>query len=170
MKPARLLSFIHLPRSSFMPTTMITCTLLATLIVSTHAWFAKAKISDQAGLAVVAQSQPVLGRSAQVIPNATPLARLPVLVTNLTRFGFEPSQRTAPTGQCLLAVANRSGLEEVDLQLFRKTAERLVAEKYRRGKRHWEKLLNLSPGEYELVVVGHPEWVLKITIKAHGYQ
>lgn len=90
--------------------------------------------------------------------------RFPIVLVNLTRFGFEPSESTIPAGQCLIAIANISGMRQVDLRLSRKAGAQLVAENYPQGRRHWEKVLDLMPGEYALTVVGHPELVLKIIV------
>lgn len=141
-------------RATLLPLTVIACVIFAAAAIGMRN-VGTAPVSTGA-------SEKATARSADAPARST------ILVVNLTRFGFEPSKRIIPAGRCLVAVANRSGLQEVDLQLSRKSGERLIAEKYPRGKRHWEKLLNLTPGDYALTVVGHPEWVLNITVNPPG--
>ncbi len=78
--------------------------------------------------------------------------------------GFVPAEITRPRGRFLLAVNDRSGLEEVDVRLFREAGgvEREV--KVNRKKPDWRELVNLPPGRYVLTEAAHPEWGCRITI------
>jgi len=109
------------------------------------------KAAMGAGIAVVGQGPRKDGRIATVIPT-------------LTRFGFEPSEFKIPAGKCLLAVRNNSELANLDLELSRQAGQRLVAGRHDKGKKSWDRLLDLTPGDYALTVAGRPEWVCKITV------
>ena len=54
-----------------------------------------------------------------------------------TPAGFEPTEITRPHGRFLLAIDNRSGLDELDLYLERETGGRVNVPLSRRGKLAW---------------------------------
>lgn len=89
---------------------------------------------------------------------------VPIALLNLTRFGFEPSSLKLPAGQCRLAVRNITGFENLDLQVSRKNGERLLLERYPRGRRQWEKSLVLPAGEYVISVASKPQWIFNLTV------
>ncbi len=86
------------------------------------------------------------------------------VIPTLTRFGFEPAEFNIPAGRCLLAVRNNSELEGIDLELTRQSGQKLVSGRYNNGKKNWDRVLDLVPGEYVLSVSGHPEWGCKIIV------
>src|SRR5262249_18195424 len=74
---------------------------------------------------IEATRDPGRGAVQQLAP-PTP-ARLPIVLTNLTRFGFEPSKMTLPTGRYLVAVGNHSSFISINLQLARKAGPILIS-------------------------------------------
>lgn len=90
--------------------------------------------------------------------------KFPVAVIALDRFGFEPAEITIPNQRCFLVVRNRTGLEPVTLEITRKAGGKLITERHSKNKKHWEKMLDLTPGEYLLTAAETPEWVCKITV------
>ena len=82
------------------------------------------------------------------------------------RHGFERSAIARPTGRFLLAVDNRSGLEEINLQIVRENGNRDREMKVHRKKPDWKGFVDLPPGQYKLIEAGHADWVCRITITA----
>lgn len=78
--------------------------------------------------------------------------------------GFEPTQITRPAGRFLLAVDNRTGIDEVEFRLEREQGERLREVHLNRRGRGWREPISLSHGTYKLTEVNHPEWVCRLTI------
>ena len=66
----------------------------------------------------------------------------------------------------MLAVNNQSQLsEQLTFSLIKGKGNRLKEEKLdHRGKHKWNDLLDLSPGDYQLIVVEHPEFVCHFSI------
>ncbi|MGE0128835.1 MAG: hypothetical protein AB7U82_12210 [Blastocatellales bacterium] len=95
-------------------------------------------------------------------------SRFPIVLLNLTRFGFEPAAMRIPAGKCQFAIRNITGLEDIDLQVARKNGERLLIEKYPKGKRHWEKAVQLPVGDYVISVVGNPQWTFNLNVIPPG--
>jgi hypothetical protein len=86
-------------------------------------------------------------------------------VVRLRRTGFEPREITRAAGRFVLFVDNRSGLDEMDLQLSRLTGERVHDVQVPREKLDWDELFDLTPGTYLLTEANHPGWVCRITVK-----
>ena len=78
--------------------------------------------------------------------------------------GFEPAEITRDGGRFVLAVDNRSGLEEVDLQLNRENGSREREARVHRQQLDWREFVDLPPGRYVLKEVNHPDWACLITI------
>ena len=78
--------------------------------------------------------------------------------------GFEPAEYTRPSGRFLLDVENRSGLDEITLQLYRETGEKLREVRVPHSKLDWSDILDLHPGSYVLTEADHPDWTCHITI------
>jgi len=78
--------------------------------------------------------------------------------------GFKPAQYTHPKGRFILAVLNRSGLEEVALELYREAGEKLHEVRVPRSKLDWSEDFDLHPGRYVLKEVNHPKWACEITV------
>jgi hypothetical protein len=81
-----------------------------------------------------------------------------------TPAGFEPAEITRPQGRFLLAIDNRSGLDEIDLYLERETGGRVNVPLSRRGKLAWREAIDLSPGTYILRANNDESWRCRITI------
>jgi len=75
-----------------------------------------------------------------------------------TPTGFEPGEITRPQGRFLLAVDNRSGLDQLDLYLERDTGARVNAALSRKGKLKWREILDLPAGRYVLRSTNDQTW------------
>lgn len=89
-----------------------------------------------------------------------------VELVTVGRHGFERSAITRPKGRFLLAVDNRSGLKEIDLQIVRENGNRDREMKVPRKNPNWRGFVDLPPGNYKLIEAGHPDWVCLLTITA----
>jgi len=89
-----------------------------------------------------------------------------VLLLTLRPTGFESREVTLPAGDYVLIVRNRSGLDEFGVRLARETGENLREAKMPRHKRDWKHFLKLTPGNYVLTEVDHPDWTCRIKITA----
>ena len=81
-----------------------------------------------------------------------------------TPTGFEPGEITRAQGRFLLAVDNRSGLDQLDLYLERDTGARVNAALARKGKLKWREVLDLPPGRYILRAANDPSWTCVINL------
>jgi hypothetical protein len=86
------------------------------------------------------------------------------LIIRLRRTGFEPAEIERPQGRFLLAFDNRTGEDEIVLQLKRETGNKLHEVRMPRGTVRWRKALDIPAGRYLLSVADHPDWVCRITI------
>ena len=84
----------------------------------------------------------------------------------ITTTGFEPTELTRPKGEFLLAIDNRSGLDDVDFYFERETGGRVEVPLSRRGKLAWRELVNLTPGTYILRATNDESWRCRLTITA----
>ena len=80
--------------------------------------------------------------------------------------GFNPARIERPAGRFLLAVDNRSDLEDVTLLLERENAGSHREVKVTRRIPRWRQVEDLSPGKYTLTVAEKPKWSCSITITA----
>ena len=85
------------------------------------------------------------------------------LVT-ITPTGFEPAEITRPQGRFMLAIDNRSGLDDVDLYLERETVGRVNVALSRRGKLAWRETIDFPPGNYVLRAANDQSWRCAFTI------
>lgn len=78
--------------------------------------------------------------------------------------GFEPTEIRRHAGKFLLAIDNRSGLDDLNLQLL--TASRASVHTARVGRRMLDTrvLMNLRPGTYRLTEANHAGWNAQIVI------
>lgn len=123
-------------------------------------------------------TEPVISSAAptMVAPTSVPVSPmtslddekkwLEPLSIKLRRTGFEPSEITRTKGRFLLAFDNRTGADEIVLQLSRESGDKLHEVKMPRGTVRWRQALDLHPGTYVLSVTDHPEWVCRLTITA----
>ena len=90
--------------------------------------------------------------------------RLESELITVTPAGFDPHEIARPRGRFLLAVENRSGLNELDLRLDREAGGRLREARMPWGHLRWRDVVDLPPGRYVLTEVSRPEWACRITI------
>ena len=80
--------------------------------------------------------------------------------------GFLPEEITHPAGDYFLSVTNLTGLPDLTFSLNRENGEQMHKAKVPKEKRSWRQHVRLTPGDYQLTVVDHPEWTCRITITA----
>ena len=111
--------------------------------------------------------------SIQPLPLAAPARGqtegLQVELVTIHPYGFEPEELTLAKGRFLLAIDNRSHLDEVSVQLLspggaQGTMARAPVTRMPRGNMNWNRMVDLPPGEYLLTEENHPQWTCKITI------
>ena len=78
---------------------------------------------------------------------------------------FQPAELARPSGRFQLAVNNRSGLEELSLQLIREDGKLVQHARVNRKQPNWRSVVNLSAGTYRLTETSHPDWICTIVIK-----
>jgi hypothetical protein len=109
-----------------------------------------------------------LRTKAEVIPapNQQGRAKEPLEVETITAgpTGFGPIEISRPKGRFILMVRNKSGAEELSLQLARENGNRLQAKRLTKGQRAWNNFLDLTPGLYVLSEANHPDWTCRIKI------
>lgn len=104
------------------------------------------------------------GKVEAAVQKSSP-PRFPIVLSNLTRFGFEPAAMRVPAGRCLLAIRNISDKETLELQVKRSGSSRaLLAEQHRTGKSHWERFVEFEAGEYLITESGNAERALRLTV------
>ena len=91
-------------------------------------------------------------------------ARLEAELITITPGGFEPGEITRPAGRFLLAIDNRSGLEDISLSLVRAAGSKLREQRVSRSKASWREVVDLTPGTFALTEANHPGWICRITI------
>jgi hypothetical protein len=82
----------------------------------------------------------------------------------ITPNGFDPAEITRPQGRVVVEVDNRSGLEEVTLQLDRTNGGREKEARVPRTTLDWSGEVDLHPGSYVLSEADHPDWACRITV------
>lgn len=87
-----------------------------------------------------------------------------VLRLTLRPDGFERSELTLPSGRYVFVVKNRTGLDQYALRLSREGHGTQSEARLQRHQREWRELINLTPGEYVLTELDHPEWACRLTI------
>lgn len=83
-------------------------------------------------------------------------------IVTVTPTGFEPGEITRSQGRFLLAIDNRTGLEELQLYLERETGSRVSLS--RKRKLAWREAIDLPPGRYSLRAANDQSWHCRITI------
>ena len=89
--------------------------------------------------------------------------RVEVELVALLPAGFQPAEIARPNGRFLFGVNNRTGLQELSLEIVDETGRAVVARRMIKVKT-WRKVVNLLPGHYVLRQTGHPDWLCRITI------
>lgn len=130
------------------------------------------------GAILIAKSRPsasrvdavsLAGREMTAAPSSSTYAEKPPVRVEaerlvVRRYGFEPAQITRPHGKFLIALDNRSGMDNLDLQLVAEHGGESRRVSLSGGKPRWREILNLPPGSYLLTEAGHPQWQCRITI------
>lgn len=98
------------------------------------------------------------------IAEAQPKEKAEAELITLRLTGFEPRVINRTKGKFLLAVDNRSSIQEVTFTLNREKAEKLHEVKFQKGGISWRQMVNLSPGKYVLTEASHPEWICYLNI------
>ena len=80
--------------------------------------------------------------------------------------GFLPEEITRPAGEYLISVTNLTGVPDITFSLNRVNGEELHKAKVPKEKRSWRQHVRLTPGDYQLTAMDHPEWTCRITITA----
>jgi hypothetical protein len=93
-------------------------------------------------------------------------SRFGVMVVALRPTGFEPGELALTEGNYLFVFNNRTGLDDVALQLEREGhgANLLRERRQLQSKRARRQLVHLSPGSYLLKETNHPEWTMRIDV------
>lgn len=106
------------------------------------------------------------GQQAPIAATPHPQKLVAELVT-IRPTGFDPLRVSRPKGPFLLAVENRSGLEEISLQLSRETGskEKLHEVKVNRKVLDWRGVVDLPPGSYILTETKQG-WTFRLTVNA----
>lgn len=97
-------------------------------------------------------------------PIQTQPPQLETELVTITPAGFEPAEITRAQGRFMLAVDNRSGLDEVDLYLERETGGRVNVALSRKGKLAWRETIDFPPGRYVLRAANDESWRCSIAI------
>lgn len=93
--------------------------------------------------------------------------RLPVARLTLDARGFTPASISRPKGPFILAIHNRSKIDDLNLSLSKVTGNKLREMNFRKQKLDWRSFITLPPGDYVLSVTGRPQWVCNIEIKGN---
>lgn len=108
----------------------------------------------------VVGSPALFRKSAPLAP-----AKNGAIVFTLRPTGFEPSEINVPEGRYLLVVENRTGMPEVNLQLYRQPGQKQKEARLIRGKSVWKSVVELNAGRYVITEAGHPEWVCHVVVR-----
>lgn len=152
MKHHSLLSTRRVPTTG-----VLVLAALAALSVAARAWR-----EPVAPVVPDAYAEPAAVRPPET--RAAPSSRLPVVRITIRPTGFDPAEVTLPRGRFLLAVDNRSGLDELTFRLDREGAGRLHEVRMTREQLGWRKVLDPPPGVYVLTEAGHPDWVCRVRV------
>jgi len=109
---------------------------------------------------------PVPSHAVSRLPLATQTnpQRVETELITLEPHGFEPAEITRPHGRFRLGIDNRSGLENIELQVESVDRSRVPVLKNRNRRLSWREEVDLPPGQYVIRETNHPEWTCQITI------
>lgn len=80
--------------------------------------------------------------------------------------GFEPATLTRPPGKFLLAIDNRSGLDDLSFELVGVDGSPKRQTSLAGQRTRWREVVDLAPGDYLVKVVGHAKLSCRIRITA----
>lgn len=93
-----------------------------------------------------------------------PVERLDVELITIRPTGFEPIEITRSTGRFLLVVENRSGFEELHLDVARQHGEHVSDAHFSGHLLDWRGIITLPPGQYLVTEANRPAWHCRITV------
>lgn len=96
--------------------------------------------------------------------SAAPQQKIEAELITIYPQGFVPREIRRPPGKFLIAIDNRSGIQEIELRLDHETGNRLRQVQVARKKVAWRDLVELPPGKYRLTEANHPDWVCRFEI------
>src|SRR2546428_13890736 len=91
---------------------------------------------------------------ATPLPAPIPFPSLQMERITVTPIGLESVQITRGTGPFLLAVDNRSGLDDLNLRLNGQLGA-IRTQRASRSKSNWREIMTLPPGTYTMTEAGH---------------
>jgi len=104
----------------------------------------------------------------KVAPQNNSTVRVEAEVLTLRLTGFNPKQITRPSGRFLLVFDNRSGIQDLTIQLsLENNSARIISAPISRRVKGLRQLVDLPVGRYVLSVAGHPQWTCVINIASH---
>jgi hypothetical protein len=115
-----------------------------------------------------------LSLSAEVAPREVRIVQvgieaaepgLEVLAVALHPDGFHPREVKLRRGKFLLAVDDRSGLDEIDIRVEIHQGASLASARVSHRVNHWHAVADLAPGTYVLRETSQKDWVCRITIE-----
>jgi hypothetical protein len=133
--------------------------IIGVIAVTASGWLDSSTRSEE----MLSKEQPAQA-SLALRPPTVLSNQLQVERVTITPTGFNPEEITRPAGQVILAIDNRSGLEEIRLRLDREGGQRMVDVRVDRKKLDWRRRIDLPAGRYRLTEGNHPSWLLQITI------
>jgi hypothetical protein len=116
-----------------------------------------------AGIIVLLLGCCAAGAWAQRSPAAQPSQ---VVVLVVRPHGFQPAQLTISKGRTFFSVHNRTGLNDISMQLDQERGPHLRTVALTRGKGAWREVVDLTPGAYVISVTENPRWVCRVTVTA----
>jgi hypothetical protein len=132
------------------------CIAITILGVSARAWLIGAARSEKSPVAAIKYKSPQIQAGTRVQGYRVAFHS----------YGFEPVEITRPKGPFALVVENRTELEEPVFRLNRGTGNSVREARVNRKQRKWTDVFDLSPGEYVLTEVNHPNLTCTITVTA----
>jgi hypothetical protein len=117
-------------------------------------------IKTSTGRAISRSSPPNAASTSQ--PQTPRLSTVELLTVKPT--GFDPAEITVPHQSFLLAIENRSGLDELSFRFDREVGPTLRDVRVRPKRTSWTGIVDLPPGKYKLTETNHPNWSCTITI------
>ena len=104
----------------------------------------------------------------KVAPQKNSAVRVEAEVLTLRPAGFNPKQITRPPGHFLLVFENRSGIQDLTVQLsLENNSARIISAPISRRVKGLRQLVDLPVGRYVLSVADHPQWTCVINIVSH---
>jgi len=138
---------------------------------SVHSLIGKSVLVVLCGTILTVSAHSIYFRKALVPGELKPTAKQPAIlkedvqveVVSILPNGFEREEIVRPAGRFMLLFDNQSRLQPLEFRVA-KIHMLQVAQVRLRGKTESTKILNLSPGDYQVTEANHPNWFLKLTL------